>query len=325
MNKIKIALLGLGTVGSGVKNILEEKHSLLSERLLAKTGTEKSIEISKILVRDKTKDYGVDKALLTENYKDILEDDTIKIVVELIGGESPATEYMLEAMKRKKHVVSANKLAIAKANGTLEEAAKANSVSFMYEASVAGTIPVIRVINDSLVGNNISKISGIINGTTNYILSKMTNENQSFEEALKKAQELGFAEADPTSDVEGFDVMYKIAILSKLAFGKTLALDKIERSGITSVTKADIKKAEAKGCKIKFLAQAEKCGEEISITVSPQEIKNTHPLANVDGAMNAVYISCDNAGEIMLQGAGAGSRPTASAVVSDIFAIAENI
>lgn len=325
MNKIKIALLGLGTVGSGVKNILEEKQVLLSERLFAKTGATKSIEISKILVRDKSKDYGVDKALLTENYQDILEDDTIKIVVELIGGEKPATEYMLEAMKRKKHVVSANKLAIAKANGALEEAAKANSVNFMYEASVAGTIPVIRVINDSLVGNSISKISGIINGTTNYILSKMTNENQSFEEALKKAQELGFAEADPTSDVEGYDVMYKIAILSKLAFGKNVELDKIERSGITSITTADIENAEAKGCKIKFLAQAEKCGEELKITVSPQEIKNTHPLANVDGAMNAVYISCDNAGEIMLQGVGAGSRPTASAVVSDIFAIAENL
>lgn len=325
MDKIKIALLGLGTVGSGVKNILEEKHELLSQRLLEKTGTDKSIEISKILVRDVNKDYGVDKALLTTDYKEILDDKEISIVVELIGGENPATEYMLEAMKAKKHVVTANKLAIAKSNGSLEQAAKENNVSFMYEASVAGTIPVIRVMNDSLVGNSISKISGIINGTTNYILTKMTNENQSFEAALKKAQELGFAEADPSSDIDGDDAMYKIAILSKLAFGNWVRLEDISKKGITEVTINDIEEAKRKGKKIKFLAQAEKNGDKIEVSVSPREIDNTHPLANVDGSMNAVYIDCDNAGEIMLQGAGAGSRPTASAVVSDIFAISENL
>ncbi|MGL5257517.1 MAG: homoserine dehydrogenase, partial [Proteocatella sp.] len=240
MGKIKIALLGLGTVGSGVKNILEEKHELLSQRLLEKTGTGKSIEISKILVRDVNKDYGIDRAFLTTDYKEILDDKEISIVVELIGGENPATEYMLEAMQAKKHVVTANKLAIAKSNGSLEKAAKENNVSFMYEASVAGTIPVIRVMNDSLVGNSISKISGIINGTTNYILTKMTNENQSFEAALKKAQELGFAEADPSSDIEGDDAMYKIAILSKLAFGNWIRLEDISKKGITEVTINDI-------------------------------------------------------------------------------------
>lgn len=325
MGKIKIALLGLGTVGSGVKNILEEKHELLSQRLLEKTGTGKSIEISKILVRDVNKDYGIDRAFLTTDYKEILDDKEISIVVELIGGENPATEYMLEAMQAKKHVVTANKLAIAKSNGSLEKAAKENKVSFMYEASVAGTIPVIRVMNDSLVGNSISKISGIINGTTNYILTKMTNENQSFEAALKKAQELGFAEADPSSDIEGDDAMYKIAILSKLAFGNWIRLEDISKKGITEVTINDIEEAKRKGKKIKFLAQAEKNGDKIEVSVSPREIDNNHPLANVEGSMNAVYIDCDNAGEIMLQGAGAGSRPTASAVVSDIFAIAENL
>lgn len=325
MGKIKIALLGLGTVGSGVKNILEEKHELLSQKLLEKTGTDKSIEISKILVRDVNKDYGVDKALLTTDYKEILDDKEISIVVELIGGENPATEYMLEAMKAKKHVVTANKLAIAKSNGSLEKVAKENNVNFMYEASVAGTIPVIRVMNDSLVGNSISKISGIINGTTNYILTKMTNENQSFEAALKKAQELGFAEADPSSDIDGDDAMYKIAILSKLAFGNWVRLEDISKKGITEVTINDIEEAKRNGKKIKFLAQAEKNGDKIEVSVSPREIDNNHPLANVDGSMNAVYIDCDNAGEIMLQGAGAGSRPTASAVVSDIFAISENL
>lgn len=325
MKTIEIAILGLGTVGSGVKNILEEKCEHLSQQIFEKTGVKKEIKISKILVRDKNKDYGVDKSILTEDYKEILSDENIKIVVEVIGGESPATDYMIKAMKEKKHVVSANKLAIAKSKGSLEEEAKKNDVKFMYEASVAGTIPVIRVINDSLVANNITKISGIINGTTNYILSKMTNENQSFEEALKKAQELGFAEADPSSDVDGDDVMYKIAILSRLAFGDWIDLESIDKKGITSVTLKDIEEAKANGKKIKFIAQAEKVEGKLAVSVSLQEIEEKHPLANVDGAMNAVYITCDNAGEILLQGAGAGSRPTASAVVSDIVAIAENL
>lgn len=325
MKTIEIAMLGLGTVGSGVKNILEEKCEHLSQKIFEKTGIKKEIKISKILVRDKNKDYGVDKAILTEDYKEILSDENIKIVVEVIGGESPATDYMIKAMKEKKHVVSANKLAIAKSKGSLEEEAKKNDVKFMYEASVAGTIPVIRVINDSLVANNITKISGIINGTTNYILSKMTNENQSFEEALKKAQELGFAEADPSSDVDGDDVMYKIAILSRLAFGDWIELESIDKKGITTVTLKDIEEAKANGKKIKFIAQAEKIEGKLAVSVSLQEIEEKHPLANVDGAMNAVYITCDNAGEILLQGAGAGSRPTASAVVSDIVAIAENL
>ena len=325
MKTIEIAMLGLGTVGSGVKNILEEKCEHLSQKIFEKTGVKKEIKISKILVRDKNKDYGVDKAILTEDYKEILSNENIKIVVEVIGGESPATDYMIKAMKEKKHVVSANKLAIAKSKGSLEEEAKKNDVKFMYEASVAGTIPVIRVINDSLVANNITKISGIINGTTNYILSKMTNENQSFEEALKKAQELGFAEADPSSDVDGDDVMYKIAILSRLAFGDWIDLESIDKKGITSVTLKDIEEAKANGKKIKFIAQAEKIEGKLAVSVSLQEIEEKHPLANVDGAMNAVYITCDNAGEILLQGAGAGSRPTASAVVSDIVAIAENL
>lgn len=325
MKTIEIAMLGLGTVGSGVKNILEEKCEHLSQKIFENTGVKKEIKISKILVRDKNKDYGVDKSILTEDYKEILSDENIKIVVEVIGGESPATDYMIKAMKEKKHVVSANKLAIAKSKGSLEEEAKKNDVKFMYEASVAGTIPVIRVIKDSLVANNIRKISGIINGTTNYILSKMTNENQSFEEALKKAQELGFAEADPSSDVDGDDVMYKIAILSRLAFGDWIDLESIDKKGITSVTLKDIEEAKANGKKIKFIAQAEMIEGKLAVSVSLQEIEEKHPLANVDGAMNAVYITCDNAGEILLQGAGAGSRPTASAVISDIVAIAENL
>ncbi len=325
MKKVKIALLGLGTVGSGVKSILEEKKDQLSQKLYEKTGEEKCIEISRILVRNTEKDYGADKSLLTADYEDIINDPEIKIVVELIGGQEPATKYMKQAIDAGKHVVTANKMAIAMSGGSIEDQAKKSGAAFMYEASVAGTIPVIRVIQDSLVANDIRKISGIINGTTNYILSKMANEGQSFEDALKKAQELGFAEADPTSDVEGFDAMYKIAILSKLAFGIMPEPDQISRTGITGVSVADIENAKANGSTVKFIAQAHREGDSVNVSVSPVEISTKHPLANVDGAMNAVYIDCDNAGEIMLQGAGAGSRPTASAVVSDIFAIAEKL
>lgn len=325
MKTIKIALLGLGTVGSGVKNILEEKKDQLSDKLFEKTGEKALIEIKKILVRNTDKDYGVDKSMLTTDYSQIIDDPEIQIVVELMGGDEPASEYMTRAMESGKHVVTANKMAIALSGGKIEDKAKEKGVSFMYEASVAGTIPVIRVIQDSLVANEIQKISGIINGTTNYILSKMMNENQSFESALKKAQELGFAEADPTSDVEGYDAMYKIAILSKLAFNFMPDLKNIKRTGIRGVSISDIDKARENGNTIKFIAQAEKFKEGVKVSVAPLEISKKHPLANVDGPMNAVYITCDNAGEIMLQGAGAGSRPTASAVVSDIFAIAEKL
>ncbi|MBP2027730.1 homoserine dehydrogenase [Acetoanaerobium pronyense] len=325
MEKIQIAVLGLGTVGSGVKNILQEKKELLKERIFQKTGLEREIEIKKILIRDINKVYDVDKELLTEDFEDILNDDDIKIVVELIGGNQPATDYMIKAMKANKNVITANKLVIAKSNGLLEKVAKENDVRFMYEASVAGTVPVIKVINDSLVGNSISKISGIVNGTTNYILSKMTNENKSFEEALKSAQDLGFAESDPSSDIDGDDSLYKIAILSKLAFSTEIDLEKISKQGIRHITKTDIENAKNSNKRIKFLAQAEKKEGKVVISVSPVEIDSKHPLANVEGAMNAVCISCDNAGEIMLQGAGAGSRPTASAVVSDIFSVASKL
>ena len=203
MKTVKIALLGLGTVGSGVKNILEEKKDQLSQKLFEKTGEKKVIEIKKILVRNADKDYGIDKAILTTDYSQIIDDPEIQIVVELIGGQEPASKYMEQAIEAGKHVVTANKMAIAMSGGSIEDKAREKGVSFMYEASVAGTIPVIRVIEDSLVANEIKKISGIINGTTNYILSKMMNENQSFESALKKAQELGFAEADPARRSQG--------------------------------------------------------------------------------------------------------------------------
>ncbi len=323
MEKIKIALLGLGTVGSGVREILNEKQEQLSQKIYQKNGQKVTIEIAKILIRRPENYLEADPSLLTTNYQEILDDDSIKVVVEAMGGEHPATEYMISAMEKKKQVVSANKLAIAKSHGSLEEVARKNQVHFSYEAAVAGTVPILRTINDSLVANEITKVSGIINGTTNYILSKMTNEQSSYKDALKKAQELGFAEADPASDVNGDDAKYKIAILSRLAFGKWPDLDSIDCQGITAVTPKQIKDAKTKGKVIKFLAQSEKVNGNIIASVSLQEIDRQHPLAHVEGAMNAVYLHCDNAGELLFQGAGAGSRPTASAVISDVFEIIE--
>lgn len=325
MEKIKIALLGLGTVGSGVREILLEKQEHLSEKIYQKNGQKVIIEIAKILIRQPDKYQYVDPSLPTTDYQEILDDDSIKIVIEAMGGEHPATEYMLRAMEKKKHVVSANKLAIAKSNGSLETTARKNHVNFLYEAAVAGTVPVLRAINDSLVANEITKVSGIINGTTNYILSKMTNEQSSYKDALLNAQELGFAEANPASDVNGDDAKYKIAILSRLAFGQWPDLNTIDCQGITAVTPKQIQDAKAKGKVIKFLAQSEKVNGNIIASVSLQEIDRQHPLAHVEGAMNAVYLHCDNAGELLFQGAGAGSRPTASAVVSDVFNIVERL
>ena len=325
MKKIKIALLGHGTVGGGVRTILEEKQELLEKKIYLKTGRKLSLEISKILISNPEKHSSIDPLLISTDYGEILNDENIKIVVEVIGGKEPATSYMLEAMKRKKHVISANKLAIARSGNKLENTAIKNRVEFLYEAAVAGTIPIIRTINDSLVANEITEISGIINGTTNYILSKMTHENSSYGIALKKAQELGFAESNPGSDVNGDDALYKIAILSRMAFGKWPDLDTIGCKGITEITPQKIQEAKKRGKVIKFLARTKKFDEKIIASVSPEEVDLHHPLAHVDGAMNAVYLHCDNAGELLFQGAGAGSLPTASAVVSDIFAIAKSL
>lgn len=326
MKNINIALLGAGTVGSGVIGILQENKEVIVKRLYKKTGEEYNISIKKILIRNPSKYPEIPSELVTTTFEDIENDDTINIVVELMGGKQPATDYMLRAMKAGKHVVTANKLAIAQSNGAFEEASKKYNVKFMFEASVAGTIPVVRVIEDSLTANKINRISGIVNGTTNFILTKMEKENLDFDSALKLAQQLGYAEADPSSDIDGDDAMYKIAILSHLAYDKSIDLSNIDKTGLASVTKEDLDNAKENGCTIKYIAEsALTSDDDVKITVSPQVLPLTHPLAGVEGATNAVYLYCDNAGEVMLQGQGAGSRPTASAVVSDILNIIENI
>jgi homoserine dehydrogenase len=323
INSINIALLGLGTVGSGVKKILHDNKELIEKRMLVKTDKHININIKKILVKNLSKHMDIDKSIITDDFNDIINDSSIDIIVELIGGKDIATEYILESLMRKKHVVSANKMAIAYNGDKINLCAKENNVSFMYEASVAGTIPVIRVIEDSLTANNIYKISGIINGTTNYILTKMTKEGLSFDEALLQAQDLGFAEADPSSDLDGFDAMYKIAILSRLAYNVNINLDEIEISTLRTVTADDVKNATIKNHVIKYVAESEFANGKLSLKVGPKEIPMSDPLAFVDNATNAVYLYCDKAGRILLEGQGAGSEPTASAVIGDILNIIE--
>lgn len=320
MKKIKIALLGLGNVGKGVWQIFQNN----SEEIFNRCGYE--IEIAKILVRDLNKDRGIDvpRDILTTDIEDIFGDDEIKIVVELLGGINPAKDYMMRAIKSRRHVVTANKEALAVYGEELMNAAQEKGVLFYYEASVAGGIPVLRDIKESLTANKIEEIVGIINGTTNYILTKMTHESLDFDTALKEAQQKGYAEADPTSDVEGYDAMYKLAILTHLAFGMSVNIDDIYREGITKIDSADIQNAKEFGYTIKLLAIAKERDSRLELRVHPAMIPSTHPLANVNDVFNAIYIKGNAVGNLMFYGRGAGSLPTGSAVVSDIIAVLRN-
>ena len=322
---IQIALLGFGTVVRGVEAILRENKEHISSRIYERTGKFVDIEVKRILVRDITKYPCVFSEQLTLDFNDILDDPDISIVVELIGGDTVAKDYMISALKSNKHVVTANKAAIAASSGALEQLAKEQNLSFLFEAAVAGAIPVIRVINESLEANHILSIQGIVNGTTNYILSSMTNEQKNYSDALSDAQALGFAEADPTSDVEGFDSMYKLCILSKQAFGKYPQKENISRTGITSIRIEDIERATSEGSVIKLIGSAKIVDGEPYVEVKPTPIPKNSALGSVDGAGNAILITCDNAGDIFLQGQGAGSRPTASAVISDIINLVKEI
>jgi homoserine dehydrogenase len=320
MRKIKIALLGLGNVGKGVWQILNKNKNEIRKR----SGYD--IEIEKILVRDinKNRDIQVSRNLLTDNVEDIFSNDDIKIVVELMGGAEPALEYMLRAMRYKKHVVTANKLVLATFGEQLFKTAEEEQVMFYYEASVGGGIPIIREINESLTANKIEQITGIVNGTTNYILTKMTLEGMDFESALKEAQEKGFAEADPTSDIEGHDVTYKLAIMASLAFGTKVKVDKIQREGICNIKKIDIEYAKKFGYSIKLLAIGKDVDNKLELRVHPTMIPQTHPLANVNDSFNAIFIKGNAVGDLMLYGRGAGDLPTGSAVVGDIISILRN-
>ncbi|MBX4260649.1 homoserine dehydrogenase [Clostridium estertheticum] len=320
MEKVKIAILGFGNIGTGVWKILQENRKEIMKR------SNYDIEVAKILVSDisKKREIELPKGVLTNNIDDIINDDSIKIVVELIGGRGQAKEYMIRAMKAKKHIVTANKLVVANWGEELFKIAEEESVLFYYEASVAGGIPIIREINESLTANRIEQIIGIINGTTNYILSKMTNDGISFDEALKEAQGKGYAEADPTSDVDGFDAVYKLAIMASLAFGTKVDHDCIYREGIRNISAVDIEYAQKFGYTIKLLAIAKEENNKLELRVHPTLIPSNHPMANVNDAFNAILIKGNAVGELMLYGKGAGDLPTGSAVVGDIISILRN-
>lgn len=317
MKKVKIALMGLGNVGRGVWMILNSNK----EEIMKRSGYE--VDVAKILVRDLEKDRYVDvpKELLTTDFNEIINDDSIKIVVEVMGGIEPAREYILESMKRKKHIVTANKMLLATGGDELFEKADSEGVMFNYEASVAGGIPIINGINESLTANKVEKLYGVINGTTNYILTKMEFDNLSFDEALYQAQEMGYAEADPTSDIEGFDSQYKLAILSSLAFGTKIKVENVYREGITKIESIDIQYAREFKKVIKLLAIVKENDGRLELRVHPTMIPQNHPLANVYDSFNAVFIKGNAVGDLMFYGRGAGDLPTGSAVVSDIVSI----
>lgn len=317
-NTIKVALLGYGNVGSGTYKVLTENAQILEKRIGA------AIKVEKILVQDADKDRGADvpKDIFTTNFDDIAKNPDIDIVAEMMGGLEPANTYMAKAIAAGKHVVSANKAALAKTGKELTENAIQAGVMLRYEAAVCGAIPVMNAISTALAANKISKIQGIVNGTTNYILTQMDENNAAYEDVLKDAQEKGFAEADPTGDVEGFDAANKLALLIGASFGEYIDPDDIEKEGITKITASDLADASEKKCKIKLIACAEKTGDFIKASVKPTLLPLDNPLAQVRNEFNAVLISCNMAGDIFLSGRGAGPLPTGSAVAGDIAEIA---
>ncbi|MBS4804190.1 MAG: homoserine dehydrogenase [Clostridium sp.] len=317
MKKVKIALLGLGNVGRGVWMILNSNK----EEIMKRSGYE--VEVAKILVRDISKARGVEVplGLLTTDFNDIINDDEIKIVVEVMGGIEPAREYMLAAMDKKKHIVTANKMLLATGGDELFEKADKEGVMFNYEASVAGGIPIINGINESLTANKVERLYGIVNGTTNYILTKMSFDGLDFDDALKEAQEKGYAEVDPTSDIEGFDSQYKLAILSSLAFGTKIKIEDVYREGITKIESVDIQYAKEFKKVIKLLVIVKDNEGRLELRVHPTMIPENHPLANVYDSFNAVLIKGNAVGDLMFYGRGAGDLPTGSAVVSDVVSI----
>ncbi len=320
MKKVKIGLLGLGTVGTGVYKLIRMRSDVMEQTAGAQ------MEIKKILVRNKNKKReGVDEKLLTDNWKEILEDDEIRIVIEVIGGMEPAKTMILEALRAGKNVVSANKDLIAEEGRELFDAARENGRDFLFEAAVAGGIPIIRPLKQCLAANEISDILGIVNGTTNYILTKMFEEGMEFDDALKQAQELGYAEADPTADVEGLDAGRKVAIMASIAFHSRVVFQDVYTEGITKITAADIAYAKEFDSVIKLLGVARNAGDGIEVGVYPVMLPGDHPLASVRESFNAVFIHGDAVDDAMFYGRGAGEMPTASAVVGDVIDVARNL
>lgn len=316
----KIALLGMGTVGGGVYEIIEKQK----EEMPFKIGA--ALEVVKVLVRNKAK-YAdrIPAEKLTDVWEDVIGDDSIDIVVEVMGGIEPARTYIKAALEKGKHVVTANKDLMAMHGHELLELAGENHCDLLFEAAVAGGIPIIRPLKQCLAGNNITEIMGIINGTTNFILTKMKEDGMDFGEALQLATDLGYAEADPTADIEGYDAGRKLAIMASIAFHTPVTFDDVFTEGITKITAKDMRYAKEMGCSIKLLGIAKNTETGIEVKVHPTMIPENHPLAAVNDSFNAVFVHGDAVDDAMFYGRGAGALPTGSAVVGDIMDVARNM
>lgn len=318
--EIKVALLGAGTVGGGVYKLVERRAAEMPD----KVGAE--LKITKVLVKNlQKKREGIPSEVLTDDWEGIIHDPEISIVIELMGGVEPARTYILQALEAGKNVVTANKDLLAEHGQELMEAAERNHRDLCFEAAVGGGIPIIRPLKECLAGNEITEVMGIVNGTTNYILTKMTQEGWDFDDALKEAQRLGFAEADPTADVEGLDAGRKMAILASIAFHSRVTFKDVDVKGITKITAKDIQYAKEFGYTLKLLGVARNEEGKMEVGVSPMMIPSTHPLANVNDSFNAVFVHGDAVDDAMFQGRGAGEFPTASAVVGDLISVARDM
>jgi homoserine dehydrogenase len=317
---LRVALLGCGTVGSEVVRLLHSSQ----EDFAARVGA--PLELAGIAVRrlGRVRDLPVPDTLFTTDAQALVARDDVDLVVEVIGGIEPARTLILAALGAGKSVVTANKALLAEDGAALHAAAAAGGADLYYEASVAGAIPLLRPLRESLAGDQISRVTGIVNGTTNYILTRMDESGAGFADALDEATALGYAEADPTADVEGFDAAAKAAILAGLAFHTEVVAADVHREGITEITAGDVAGARAMDCVVKLLAIAEKDGDGVGVRVHPAMIPRTHPLASVREAYNAVFVEAASAGRLMFYGPGAGGSPTASAVLGDLVAVARN-
>ncbi|NGQ94285.1 homoserine dehydrogenase [Brevibacillus sp. SYP-B805] len=320
-NIVKVGLMGFGTVGTGVVRIVQGHQ----EDLYKQTGL--GIEIHKILVQDKEKPRSISgmEDRMTLDPQELIGDPEIDVIVEVIGGIHPAKEYILAALENRKHVVTANKDLMALHGAEILQKAQVKGCDVFYEASVAGGIPILRALVEGFASDRITKMMGIVNGTTNYILTKMSEEGADYAEVLKEAQALGYAEADPTSDVEGYDAARKMAILATLGFRVPMRLEDVEVKGISGVSKEDIAYGKKLGYVVKLIGLAQRDGDAIEVSVQPTMVHKSHPLASVNGVFNAVYVHGEAVGETMFYGPGAGELPTATAVVSDLVTVVKNM
>jgi homoserine dehydrogenase len=319
MSVIKVAILGFGTVGEGVYKTIQSHH----EELFAQLG--KRVEIAAVLVRNKQKLRAVsEQTVVTDDFEEIMSLPKLDVVFEAIVGEEPSFTYLKKAIKRGCHIVTANKQMFAHHGKELTELAKKHQVSIGYEATVGGGIPIIQTVQQLLKVNRVHTVQGILNGTCNFILTEMREKNQSFAEALKLAQQNGYAEADPTNDIDGVDAFYKLMILSKLAFGTEPDWSKVELKGIKEISIERIEAAEKQGQRFKHMASITKVGDKIIGSVKPVLIEKSHPFYNIEGVQNAVNVQSDIVGSITLQGPGAGMFPTASAMIEDLVYVIQN-